>query len=498
MPDRDPIEVIVAPDGLSASLRAPGGIDRSLVSRELAVALLSDAHVRYDTIDQDALASFLERCRAAPPDEDLTLIIAGGSPAKHGEPGRIEIAPEFSGARVGDDGIEGVEPAKHARGVDHHARSIFIAVRDGDRVGTIIDPTAGVDGVGVTGRTVVARPGREPAQRLHHTIERRGNDLYAKASGALEVGETMLRVADEVTVPGFVDFSTGNIALPCSIIVEKGVRDGFVLDAGGSATIRALVEAATVRTKRNATLLGGMAARGKGDLHVGRDLHAKYLDQVTGRVLRDAAIEREIVNCDLAVGRHLRAPTGSIMGGRVSVAGDCVIDTLGSESGAPTELILGRVPEAESLIGQAMELKGRIGSRLDKSVGEQRQLQQLAGKKLTPTQAERATELQFEISTLTMFTQSLENASGRLLGVVRQNSSVCATITGRIFSGVTIVVGQYTARFRRELRGPVKIHLNQNGQPVVTNLLKDETQRLATVALVEDDPTALNLLAPAA
>lgn len=496
MSDRDPIEVIVAPDGLSATLRAPAGVDRALVSKELAVALLADARVRYDTVDQDALGAFLERCRAAPASEEIESVIARGAPARHGEPGRIEIAPEFSGARVGDDGIQGANPA--GAGVDHHARSIFIAVREGDRIGSICDPTAGVDGVGVTGKTVVARPGREPAQRLHHTIERRGNDLFAKVCGALEVGETMLRVADEVTVPGFVDFSTGNIVLPCSIIVEKGVRDGFVLDAGGSVTVRALVEAATLHCKRNASLLGGMAARGKGELLVGRDLRAKYLDQVSGRVLRDATVEREIVNCDLSIGRHLRAPTGSIMGGRVAVAGECVIDTLGSESGTPTELILGRVPEAEGLLGMATELKGRIGTRLEKSMSEQRQLQQLAGKKLTPTQAERATELQYEISTLSMYSASLETASGKLLGVVRNHATVSATIAGRVYPGVALTVGPFTARFRRELRGPVKIHLNQHAQPVVTDLLKEQTQRLSAVALVEEDPRAPDLLRAAA
>lgn len=344
MSDREPIEVIVSADGLSASLRAPGGIDRGLASAELVSALLADARIRADTIDKAEIDEFLALCRAASTDEDVERVVARGSPARHGEQGRIEPIADFECARIDDDGIEGVAPGQKDGAVDHHARSIFLAVREGDRIARVVDPTPGVDGVGVTGKTVVARPGKEAPQRLHHSVERRGDELFAKVSGALEVGETMIRVSDEVTIPGFVDFTTGNIELPCSLIVEKGVRDGFVITIEGSLTVRALVEAASVKTGRNATLLGGVASRGKGLLHVGRDLHAKYLDQVKGRVMRDAAIEREIVNCDLSVGRNLLAPTGSIMGGRVAVAGECVIDTLGSESGAPTELILGRVP----------------------------------------------------------------------------------------------------------------------------------------------------------
>ncbi|MBX3352256.1 MAG: DUF342 domain-containing protein [Phycisphaeraceae bacterium] len=498
MSDREPIEVVVSADGLAASLRAPAGVDRALVSAELVTALLADARVRTDTVEKPEVEAFIAQCRAAPPDEEVERVVARGAPARHGEQGRIELVADFARARIDDDGIEGLAPGSKEGAVDHHARSIFLAVREGDRIARVIDPTPGVDGVGVTGRTVVARPGREAAQRLHHSVERRGHELFAKVSGALEVGETMIRVSGEVTIPGFVDFTTGNIELPCSLIVEKGVRDGFVVSIEGSLTVRALVEAATVKTWRNATLLGGVASRGKGLLHVGRDLHTKYLDQVKGRVMRDAAIEREIVNCDLSIGRNLRAPTGSIMGGRVAVAGECVIDTLGSESGAPTELILGRVPEAEGLLSRAMELKGRIGSRLDKTMGEQRQLQQLAGKKLTPTQAERATELQYEISTLSGYTSSLENVSMRLLDSVRAHSTVKATISARIHAGVTVRVGAFTARFRRELRGPVMIHLNQNGQPVVTDLLRDETQRLSAVAVVEEDPNAMSVLRQAA
>lgn len=161
MSDREPIEVIVSADGLSASLRAPSGIDRGLASTELVSALLADARIHADTIDNAEIDESLALCRAASTDEDVERVVARGSPARHGEQGRIELITDFECARIDDDGIEGLAPGQKDGAVDHHARSIFLAVREGDRIARVVDPTAGVDGVGVTGKTVVARPGKE-------------------------------------------------------------------------------------------------------------------------------------------------------------------------------------------------------------------------------------------------------------------------------------------------------------------------------------------------
>lgn len=491
MAERDPVEVAVRPDGLAAILRAPRGRDRALLSPELCDSLLRQAGVRESSVIWVEVEAFVEQCKHAASDEDVEREVARGKPPIHGEAGRVLLDERLLGALADEDHDDEDR-------VDHRARSRFVPVLSGQKIGRVVDPTPGEDGLGVTGSPIAARHGKPPSLRVHDSIERRADELFARKNGTLDVGETIVRVIDAVEIPGFVDYTTGNIELPCDLLVEKGVRDEFVVDVRGSAIVRGLVEAAIVRTGRDLTLDGGMAARAKGEIRVGRDLTAKYLDQVRGGILRDARIAKEMVNCDLSVGRSLVSPTGQIIGGRVAVAGVCEIDAVGSDAGVPTELIIGRAPELEELLVRAHELKGRLGARLQKSEREYTQLSTLSGPKLTASQAERSTELQYELSILNGCASRIDSARHALLGAVRRHALARLQVNGRIYPGVTLQIGAYTARFRRELRGPALITLNDRGTPIVTNLLDDSVQRLKEIAPVEHDEGAITILSDAA
>lgn len=495
MTERDPVEVVVRPDGLAATLRAPHGRDRSLLSPELCDSILRQAGVRESAIEWIDVEAFVEQCRHAPSDQDIEREVARGKPPIHGADGRVILDDRLTGAASKSN--HDLQDAQAQR-VDHHARTRFVPVLSGQAIGRVVDPTPGEDGLGVTGSPIAARPGKPPALRVHDSIERRGDELFARMNGTLDVGETIVRVVDTVEIPGFVDYTTGNIELPCDLVVDKGVRDEFVVDVRGSAHVRGLVEASTVRTGRDLTLEGGMAGRGKGEIRVGRDLHAKYLDQVRGGILRDARVAKEIVNCEFSVGRSLLSPTGQIIGGRIAVAGTCEIDSVGSEAGVPTELIIGRAPELEELLARAHDLKHRLGSRLQKSEREYEQLTKLSGPKLTASQAERSTELQYELSVLNGCASKIDSARFGLLGVVRRHATARLQVNGRIYPGVVLRIGPFTAKFRRELRGPALISLNDRGAPIVTNLLDDSIQRLKEVVPVEHDEGAITILTDAA
>lgn len=493
MAEIQPIEVVVKPDGLAASLRAPAGRDRALVSPELCDALLREAGVREGAIDWDEVAAFVDACRAADSGDCVERVVARGTPPQHGRQGVVEILEKFTPASEDPE-----QPAAEGERVDYRARSRFVPVLAGERIGRVADPTPGEDGESVRGTPIAAKHGPPPALRVHESIERRGDELFARKNGALQVGETLVRVVEAVEIDGFVDYTTGNIDLPCDLVVHKGVRDDFVVSVKGGATVQGLVEAATIVTGLDAALQGGMAARGKGELRVGRDLIAKYLDQVAGRVLRDARVSNEVVNCRLSIGRSLFAPTGQIIGGSVAVAGACEIDTVGSEASVPTELIIGRAPEVEDLLTRASEIKERVDARRQKTQREQTQLKTLSGPKLTASQAERSTELQYELSILDGCATRLDAACNGLRSAVQPHATGRLTVHGRIYAGVTLRVGAFIARFRRELRGPVLISLNDHGAPIVTNLLDDSVKRLKEIVPVEEEEGVITIRDPAA
>ncbi|MGP1309243.1 MAG: FapA family protein [Phycisphaerales bacterium] len=478
MPEFPPVEVVVQPAGLSAALRAPAGRPRGDICRELCAALLDAEGVAPGLIDWDEVEAFVNACRAAAPDDAPERVVAEGTPPTHGEPGVVVID----------------EPTDDESNFDDRKNRIFRVVRAGQRLGTITDPGAGEDGVNVRGTSIHAKRGPAAPLRLHPSIVREGDALVAASGGVLHVGETLARILDVAEVPEFVDNSTGDLDLPCSVQVLQGVRDDFEVRVTGTATVRGLVEAAKIHAGWDARLDGGMAARGKGWLTVGRDLSARYLDQVHGEVMRDARIEREMVNCSLAVGRNLHCARGQIIGGEIAVAGMCEVDTVGSEAGVATRLSVGRSTRIESLLKRAQALRDSIGARLEKAEREHTQLTSLSGPKLTASQAERSTELEYELSTLRGMLSKVDTACRALLGIVRAGAVGQLTVNGRIHPKVTLQVGAYTASFRRELRGPVRIGIDDHGRAIVTNLLDESVVRLKEVALVEHDSGAVTLL----
>lgn len=120
----------------------------------------------------------------------------------------------------------------------------------------------------------------------------------------------MLRVIELYEVPGFVDFSTGNIDFEGSVHVRQGIRDRFEVKATGSIIVDGLVEGATIHCGGDFTAHQGMVGKERGLLFVKGNADVGYLNNVKAEIIGNLTVRRELMNCDLVIGKSLNCKHG--------------------------------------------------------------------------------------------------------------------------------------------------------------------------------------------
>ncbi|NRA58796.1 MAG: hypothetical protein HRU13_11845 [Phycisphaerales bacterium] len=120
-------------------------------------------------------------------------------------------------------------------------------------------------------------------------------------------------------------------------------------------------------------------------------------------------------------------------------------------------------------------------SRLNQASLELDQLKKIAAK-LTPTQAESMTTLQFEIMTGQTRLSAIYAAIQKISGAYKRLSKATLSVDKNIMPGVTIVIGNKSAVVREPIRGPVEIALDESGTLVMKQPSDDSVIPLSTKA----------------
>lgn len=450
------VRVSISADRLAASVIIHPGLDAEFLTPELVNSFLDQHAVARSGPRDEAVAALIAQARSRP-EAAAEAVVARGVTPVHGTPGRFELAPRAE------------PPARDAASAtDHYQRSPFHVVLAGERVGTLFPPTDGADGVDVTGQTIPTKPGLASPVRFDQTllVDASGS-VTALIPGIVILTDASLRLLDTLEVEGYVDFSTGHIDFPGHVSVARGIRDCFSVRTGRSLTVRELVEAARLETGEDAILESGMAAREKGSLTVGRDLHAKYLDNVEARIERDAVIAKEAANCYLRVGRCFAGPGCSFVGGEL-FAMSVEVAQLGSRAGVATGVVLGRVAEFEDKATRLAQAVIPMRKRVEALSDKLNQLRRSSGR-MTPSQAEELTELQFELASQQDRLDKLVHGLDTYLRVIAARAQGSLTVHRTLCAGVRLWIGRWRAEFHTELMGPATIALDSSGEPVIND-----------------------------
>jgi len=294
------------------------------------------------------------------PDELIT--VATGKPPVNGDGASIEILLDPDRAPEVD---------YEAEKIDHKMRSAFLNVKQGDIVAVKYPAGKGENGSTVLGGEIKASVGKDMAFPVANGFEisEDGLTLTAAIDGRLLRKGNKLSILPELEVKGDVDYSVGNIDFKGRVIIFGAVRDGFRVLADSDIEVKQIVEGGILKSSASVSVKGGILGMGRGRIAALGSITASFIDQAYVRCGGDITIKNSVLHSD--VGTHqtitvIGGPKSQIIGGKIQAGLSVVCNTLGSDIGTKTEIIVGIPPELnerrKELINSIAEYKEKIES----------------------------------------------------------------------------------------------------------------------------------------
>ncbi len=382
------------------------------------------------------------------------VVVAQGHAPVHGENGRLEVM-------CGDHACAEA-PEENAR-IDYRNRGLFAVAGPGDTIARLHQPTRGVPGRDIYGMVVPARDGVALRLVLGKNVEAQdgGASFRAKIAGVILAVKGTLDVSELLSVPGDVDYGTGNIQLTQgSVRIGGTVRTGFTVQVPGQVLVEGMVESAHIKAGGDVLVRGGIFMSGDeaASIEAGGSVSAAFTHNAQIDACGDVTVALSIVGSKTNKGSRVSSggmvritdPKGRIMGGTVVCASGLEVFDAGSERGMTTTLALSHeTPEIEALIKELRELK-ELKQRAVFVVGEGNGATALA--KLFNERRAEAEELLARRegidSRLKQIQQTLAQLAQEYLERVK-NARI--TIRGTVYPGVAIKMGGRSLHVERAL-----------------------------------------------
>jgi len=223
-------------------------------------------------------------------------------------------------------------------------KQLALAEKDAP-VAMIIPPTKGRDGMTVTGEPIDALDGQEVQLELGKNVFINGRKLISSIDGLIEYSKEddkiKFDISDVYLINGDVDFSTGNIDFPGSVIVKGSIKAGFEVRAKNeviATTIRGKVISGGGVTARQGIIGGHEYA----EIIAEGAVYAKFVHKakiLSGEcvVIKKSIMGSEVYSEDTIT---VESAPGSIIGGKVYAVKGISAKILGSESYVKTEIAL--------------------------------------------------------------------------------------------------------------------------------------------------------------
>lgn len=412
------VEVSVAPDAMSASASffPPRGdglpIDPGFVYELLRrVGVVSG--ILEEELAQAAMNCNLERHVLR------DVIVARGTRPEPEMPEYARLEAKFT--RRGPQVDEAVQR------VDFRELATLFIVRKDEVIATIEPRREGVEGMDVRGSPIAF--GRESPESCAagRNVERRENKLVARVDGRLSLESGRADVDEVLLVKGEVDFHTGHILFPGDVVIEGAVHDGFKVWSGGSIVCKSTVDAFDINAKKDLVCAQGIIGRRKGEVRVGGELKAKYIQNCRVAVRGGVHLASALVASKLyTLGSLDMGDKGVIMGGEVFATHGLRCGRLGNEAFQATRIHAGIDFTVQHRLDEANEKMRLLSAR-------SRQVDQAA-------QAHPGPEMEKAKAELAKLAIDLRSLITELLGKLDADDGAVVEVRSEVFPGVIVEI----------------------------------------------------------
>ena len=320
--------VAISEDGWSVRLTLyppiPGSVE---VGGELILEQLEQLGVRFG-IRENAIKS---ACEKVSQERSMVqnLIICRGRLPVNGKDGWLRSELELD-VRPGKESLDG--------SIDYKERNLFVDVRQGQHLATIVSATSGMVGKDIYGNEVPQRVG-EPlvlSQGEDIIVEAATGIIRAAFAGVVSIANGRdIRVTNLQVIGGDVDYSTGNIRSKAAIEIRGDVLPGFKVTADGDVVINGEVSGAQITSKSN-VMIGGRVTGKNAHIEAGGDITLNFIEEASISCGGSVTVASSIYFSDIRSDGSIIAPGGAKIVASTLIAGESItlgqVDTISSPS----------------------------------------------------------------------------------------------------------------------------------------------------------------------
>ncbi|MBV6494136.1 MAG: hypothetical protein LDLANPLL_02162 [Turneriella sp.] len=333
-------EVHVAPDQMSASIfiEPPEGGGEQL-SKDAIVQLLKNHGVIKGLLD-GVIADIAKK-----PQYKRLVVVAKGQNPKNGENGYIQ--PLF-------ETIHKPRQTASKEKIDHKQVNLIRSAKAGEAIAEKINPTMGTPGYTVSAAILPAESGKIAEFQMGANVEISpdGKKLLSKIEGRPVLDSRGVIRVDEVVYLKNIDYSTGNVDFPGSVIVEDSIADGFKLHASGSIILQSSVGVCDISAGKDIILSAGFMGRGEGIIRSQGDVYVRFVEQGTIEAHGSIFISEASLHSKLIAGNSIivKGGRGDITGGETVATNHVQCVKLGGAGEAKTLVTVGIDPAVRESI----------------------------------------------------------------------------------------------------------------------------------------------------
>ena len=453
------LQIMVSLDGLSARLTLipPKGGQPATKAEVLAL-------IQSKGIVEGVLVDEINRAIADGKADEL--VIARGREPVPGEDGELESLLPEARERV---------PSVNASGrTDYRDLGEVQIVRAGDALMRRHPPTRGIEGMGVLGRPIPAKAGRD----ARFTPGLRGvapspddPDLLVAATDGQPLRVKGGIMVEPIYTVDAVNLATGNIHFDGTVRVRNDVQAGMTIIATGDIEVGGTVEPATLEAGGNIVVKGGVMG-GLGGKTAGKDMSAhaircggsvsaSYAQQARISAGDSIFIDDMAMQCQLDATNHIRIGNyrrGHIIGGLTRACLSIHARVIGAPNRIRTEIEIGNDPGlAHAVHEKAAERDGKENKLLE--IGKLLTVADRNPGKVSPEIIARAEEAAAALSAEIEGLRGEEDDLRQRL-LLTQQARVNAE--NAVYEGCIVTMGEYTLRVPQD-RGATTVRLAEQG-----------------------------------
>ncbi|MDO8946382.1 MAG: FapA family protein [Desulfocapsaceae bacterium] len=422
--------IIISPDQMEASLTLYPPLPKTppLQVDELA-ELIKQAGIRYG-LNREILRGCLEQSTT-----ELKIItdalVAKGSLPIAGLDAHLRFEVEIGsipGKIMGNGKI------------DFHERKMFISVRKGQLIATKVPATTGNPGTNVLGHPIPQQQGQNITVSAvdNAGYDEDSGEIRAIKPGVLSVVNTTIKVSSKLTIPGDINFSTGNIEANDAVDIGGSVLPGFQVNAHGDLKISGGVRSATVISQGNVLIQEGVSGK-QTVMRVTGDVDIPFVEQATITAGGTIIIRRQAYYSRIFAGGDIHCQEESkLIGGITMAGGNLSLGQVGSDNAVPALIAAGtdgkQYLRYESLLQEITEKEDELEHALQLH-GHKSQLP------FHLTMTEELEEMNSDLYKMNLATDKKADTPEELAYRLRSRS---IKVHGQIFAGSLLRIGNVT------------------------------------------------------